>query len=102
MTTPDPVDPMRDDSPTTPVDLPPFPPVPPVPPAAGTTPSADGPAPWDVPGPIPPTGAWGASAGPAPAPGPGPAPSGQTSWAPGTGYAAPPSWTVNAPPPPHE
>lgn len=111
MTTPDPVDPMRDDSPTAPVDLPPFPPVQP---PADTTSSADGPVPWDVPGPIPPSGAWGATAGPAPAagparaagpapaPGPGPAPSGQTSSAPGPGYAAPPSWTVNARPPAQE
>ena len=90
MTTPDPVDPLRDDSPTTP-DLPPFPFVQPAAdpalPPSGATPPAGvrppaGAAPWDVPGPIPPAGPC---AAPPPGLGPGPAPA-----------PVPPSWSVNA------
>lgn len=107
---PDPVDPQRDDSPTVPVDLPPFPsplpaaepglppagatPVGPTPPSA--TPPA-GAAPWDAPGPIPPAGPWAAPPGSAPvsapAPVPAPAPAGAAS-APGA-----PAWSAAGGPP---
>ena len=66
---PDPVDPMNEDSPTSPVDLPPNPPS--QPPAVGTPPV--GAAPWDAPGPIPPSGTWAATpVGPTPTAGPDP------------------------------
>jgi hypothetical protein len=127
MTMPDPVGPQRDDSPTTPVELPPFPSVQPAAgpalPQSGATPSGATPpagaAPWDVSGPIPPAGPWDtpwdpatASApgpGPAPAPaaapppGPGPAPglalSAQAPETGPSGYAAPPPQPAGVRPP---
>ena len=93
MTTPNPVDPLRDDTPTTPVELPP-PSFTQPPPSAGPPAGA---APWDAPGPIPPSGSWDAVPGPAPTPGPA-----HTGQAPGTGpsgYAAPPPQPVNIRPP---
>lgn len=88
MTTPDPREPLGDDSPTSPVDLPPLPPAQPMTDAVPPV----GTAPWDTPGPVPPSGAWGGNAGPwyAPQPGPGRGPD--------PGYAASPSWTANARP----
>jgi hypothetical protein len=93
MTTPDPVDPVRDDSPTTPVELPPpsfTQPRPAAAPPAGAAPwDAPGPippagaAPWDAPGPIPPASPWGAA--------PGSAPTAQAPGAGSSGYAGPPS-----------
>jgi len=101
MTTPDPVDPTRDDSPTGPVDLPPLPPA--KAPADASAPA--GAAPWDAPGPIPPSGTWGASANPGPA-GSGPAAPGSSGPAgpAGSTYSgppssAPPSWSDGARPP---
>ena len=96
MTTPDPVDPTGDDSPTGPVDLPPLPPA--QAPADASAPA--GATPWDAPGPIPPSGPWGASASPGPAgpasPGPA-APAGSTDSVPSS--SAPPSWSDSARPP---
>ena len=101
MTTPDPVDPTGDDSPTGPVDLPPLPPA--RAPADASAPA--GAAPWDAPGPIPPSGTWGASANPGPA-GSGPAAPGSSGPAgpAGSTYSgppssAPPSWSDGARPP---
>ena len=79
MTTPDPREPLGDDSPPTPVDLPPLPPAASTP--AASTPDAGPPAgaaPWDTPGSVPPSGAWGRSPGP--------------------GQAAAPSWSASARP----
>ena len=96
MTTPDPVDPTGDDSPTGPVDLPPLPPAQ----APADASALAGGTPWDAPGPIPPSGPWGASASPGPAgpasPGPA-APAGSTYSVPGS--SAPPSWSDGARPP---
>ena len=58
MTTPDPREQLGDDSPTSPVDLPPLPPAQPQPDAAPPA----GPAPWDAPGPVP---SWAVNARPA-------------------------------------
>ena len=101
MTTPDPVDPVRDDSPTAPVELPPpsfAQPPPAAPPTAGA-------APWDAPGPIPPAGAWAPDLGTAPALargpdlGPGPATPGSTAGAGPTGpEPVAPTWPPSVPP----
>jgi hypothetical protein len=96
---PDPVDPLNDDSPTSPIDLPATPP--PQPPAAAMPPV--GAAPWDAPGPTPPSGTWPAPpAGPAAAPAPsaGPAPTPAADPGPGpSGYAAPAAPQAGARPP---
>lgn len=101
MATPDPVDPVRDDSPTAPVELPPpsfAQPPPAAPPTAGA-------APWDAPGPIPPAGAWGpapeTASAPAQGPGPGPVHAAPVPTI-GSGPTGPatPTWPASVPPPP--
>jgi hypothetical protein len=100
MTTPDPVDPFGDDSPTSAVDLPPSSP----PQAPADPPPPMRAAPWDAPGPIPPGGTWAAApaptSGPTPAatPGPTPDPTAVTGYSP-SGYAAPIAGPADARPP---
>jgi hypothetical protein len=82
MTTPDPADPIRDESPTTAVDPPPTPPMPPSQPSADASPPA-GAAPWDVPAQTSAPPSWATSAGPPPQPQPQPQPQPKTQTQPG-------------------